>query len=202
MSSGITTYTAPLTLLQAVNEMLAAVGQAAITTLDSADHNEESRAALSHISTTALAVQSEGWHCNTEEALPVEPEVGTGHIYLPQNVIRHSLTAGRSHGRDLTQRGRRLYDRDGHTFEIGETVYVDVTLGLPFEDLPQSLRWYITAKAARLFAVGRVHDTSTFRFTKSEEDDARSLALQDDQEARGTTAQDTSPHFFNQRRRR
>jgi hypothetical protein len=44
-----------------------------------------------------------------------------------------------------------LYDRDNQRFTFTDDVYVDLTLGLAFEDLPETARRYISLRSARQF---------------------------------------------------
>jgi hypothetical protein len=49
------------------------------------------------------------------------------------------------------QRGQRLYDREKFSYSFSETIYVQLTTGLTFEELPETARRYISLQAARLF---------------------------------------------------
>ena len=51
---------------------------------------------------------------------------------------------------DVVQRGTRLFDRTDQTFEFNiDSVKVNITFLLDFEDLPEHARRYIAIKAAR-----------------------------------------------------
>ena len=69
-------------------------------------------------------------------------------------------------------RGERLYDREEHTFTFTDSLYVDMILILPWDDLPQPARRYITVKAARRFQ-NRVFGSDTLNgFTSTDENEA------------------------------
>lgn len=194
-----TTTTVPLNLLGAVNELLQAIGSTSVTSLQAADMSEEAADALSMINTTALEVQSMGWHFNTEEGFPVDP--GTdGSITVPNNAVSVKVNA-RSRNKDLAQRGLRLYDRKNRTFDIGDTVYLDMVLLFEFSEIPTPIRWFIVARAGFRFGVGRAPDGTTYRFTQKLETEAESAAVKFDQETRDVTLNESSPHFANMRRR-
>lgn len=194
-----TTSTIPITRLEAVNILLSAVGSAQVMSLQTADMNEEAQNALTTLSDTAREVQGWGWHFNTEESYPMEPN-GDGHVNLPTNVA--AITVGsESASKNLTQRGGKLYDLDEHTYAIHDTVYMDVIWLFEFQEMPPPIRWYVTALAGRKFGVGRQPESGIYKFTKEVEDDARAKALEFDIEARGVNLAQRSPHFRNMRRR-
>ena len=80
------------------------------------------------------------------------------------------------------------------------TIYVEMILAYPFEDIPQAIRWYIMAKAGNLWGVGRVPDQQTYRFTQAVVDEAESEARKFDEEARDAEPEE-NPHFMLMRRR-
>ncbi|MCW2317136.1 hypothetical protein M2322_002690 [Rhodoblastus acidophilus] len=196
-----TTPTVPVTLLQAVNEMLASVGTAQVATLTTASTDEEVQKALNTISDVAVQVQSERWAFNTDENYPINPSPVDGSISLPANA--NFLGVGwKSKNRKATVRNGQLYDLDNHTFiwangsngqmtpqpllSSGSSgmgvLYINVQFYYPFETLPQPIRWLVLCKAARMFAVGRVPDSMTFKFTDTAYEEAVSLAHQWDAE--------------------
>jgi hypothetical protein len=189
----------PVTQLQAVNEMLRAVGRTEVSSLLTADMDQAAQGAFTALGTTSLEVQSRGWHFNTEEAVPVEPDT-EGTIRLPTDVL-NSRVNDRSADKHVTLRGNRMYDLERHTYVFDKPLYLDFIRVLDFEDLPHPVRWYVLVLAARKFAVGRIPDTNTFRFTKSLEDDALSAALQADQWSSNRTGEEMSPHLHRMRRR-
>ncbi|MCQ1856388.1 hypothetical protein, partial [Neorhizobium galegae] len=81
-------------------------------------------------------------------------------------------------------RGQRLYDRRNHTFEIGKTVKVEIVFLLPFEELPEAARTYITIKAGRRFQEGQIGSELLSNFSLRDEQMAL-FALED---AEGETA--------------
>ena len=72
-------------------------------------------------------------------------------------------------------RGGKLYDKvtNSHTFE--DSIDVDITWLLPFEDLPQAARNYIATRAARKFQTQMVGSQILYHYTTQEEN----LALAD-----------------------
>jgi hypothetical protein len=143
------------TKLEAVNQMLAGIGQAPATALDQA--NPELSIAELTLNQVTREVLGEGWHFNTEQNYPMMPD-NSGVVTVPPNVL--SLSDNKQSNRQAYQtvlRDGKLYDKLAHTFEFptGKPVSCDVVWLFDFEDLPQPFQSYITQRATRLFA-GRV----------------------------------------------
>lgn len=170
--------TEAITLLDAVNECLGQIGESPIATLEELEAIDATTA-LGVINRTSVEVQSKGWHCNSEPALVIQPNV-QGEIVLPKNTLRCD-SVGASAGTDVVVRGLRLYDRVAHTYQINAPITVDLIVGLPFEELTATLRWYITIRSARRFlarTVGGAQDEN--HFTEKDELDAWASAKEED----------------------
>src|SRR5690606_4257243 len=61
------------------------------------------------------------------------------HIYLPLNTLRFIPDCGSS----VIQRGERLYNQAERTYEFDQGVKGDITLFLPWSELPNSARDHI-----------------------------------------------------------
>lgn len=202
MSSGVTpsglTQTVPTTILQAVNQMLKAIGRGEVMSLQTENMTEDSQSALSMLSDTNVEVQSRGWHMNTDEELELVPDQD-GYINVPNDAVSVTIHP-RSFPADVTQRGQRMYDRARHTYLFLDPLYVNLITVLPFEECTQPFRWYVMALAGRKFGVGRLPDSATFKFTKDVEDAAWVSLLQHDHDSRKATLPDANPHFASFRR--
>lgn len=157
----------PTTELEAVNLMLAVVGESPISTLEDSGIIDAVMAQqiLLHASRQTQLI---GWHWNTEENYPLAATYPEGEIMIPVNTLKVD-TAGVDQGLDLVQRGNRLYDRKNHTFIIGKTVRVRITLFLPFDHLPETARSFITIRAARIFQERMVGSDNLWSFNKQDE---------------------------------
>ena len=167
------------TQLEAVNIMLSAIGEAAVSALPAT-----ARAAV--VATSVLEevqkeVLTEGWHFNTETKVALVPDGGTGLVTVSTDIISVDDSAGyESTQRDLTLRGSTLYNRVGNTSVFAGTLTVDITRLLAFTSIPQACRNYIVKKASRVF-YDRMNDgdgrnTALIR----DEMEARRRALADD----------------------
>lgn len=216
-----------MTLLQAVNEMLSAVGRGPVTSTDPSVAGEEAAKAISIISDVAVNILSEGWWFNEEVEYPLNPSPADGTIVLPANTlaVRRSTRAYSKQTHPMADRNRTytmrgnggvmyLYDVANQTYSwiantmgytvaqplVTGTLVVELILSFPFEDIPQPVRWYIMAKAGNMWGPGRVPDMNTYKFSEAVLVDAEAKARQFDQESRTTIPED-NPHFAFMRRR-
>jgi hypothetical protein len=137
-----------LTELEAVNQMLAAVDISPVSALGGST-DLEVQGAITRLSNLNRSIQGMGWDFNTRLELLYVRNV-SNEISIPTNVLRIS-PAGRSIGTDYVLRANKVYNRtrDVDSSVLTEDVYLDVVELINFEDLPQSCRDYITARAVR-----------------------------------------------------
>lgn len=158
------TSTARTTELEAVNTILRAIDEAPVQALTVAGIYplEVARDALSEAS---RITQDSGWMWNTTEDYTASP-ANDGTITLPPDTTR--FTADREYNRRPVLRGGRLVDQ-----LTGSSVFTSPVTGtiveiLPWDDLPQAARYYITILAAKL-AQGRSSVSSeTYRYTDAD----------------------------------
>lgn len=151
--------------------MLSTIGESPVNSLDGGNALADAAIAREILKEVSIQVQEEGWHFNIEKNMKVEPAVD-GFIYVPGNCIQVDTT-GYSYQRDVCVRGNRLYDRDNHTYQFTDGVYVDMFLLLDFEELPQAARHYVTIRAARVFQQRVVGSEALGNFTERDEMRAR-----------------------------
>lgn len=184
----------PTTLLQAVNILLDVISVGPVSSLITSDMNVDAKLALQAIHNSLISFQEEGWVWNTEENYPLSPDTTTGQLMLPVNTLKVD-TSGVSGHLDLVPRGNRLYDRLNHTYKIGRPVRVTLVIALPFEELVQAARSYVTIVAARTFAQGRLGDGQTNQFTADMEYRARNAVENAQDQADDRTLFDTNPRL-------
>lgn len=159
--------TTPTTVLEAVNLMLSTIGEAPVNTVEN-NGVIDAVIARHHLSTINREVQTRSWHWNREENVTITPSHPEGFIILPSNTLRVD-TSGPSAGIDVVQRGNRLYDRIRHTYQFERPITVDITVLLPFEELPEAARHYITIRAARKFQESVLGSGEMSQFTLRDE---------------------------------
>jgi len=163
------------TELQAVNEILASVGQAPVTTLDQT--NPDVAIAYGTLLQVSREVQSEGWTFNTEYDYPIQPDVND-EILIPNNMLSIDLT--REYGdTDVIRRNGKLYDKIAHSYEFTEDEYtVDVIWYFDWVDLPPVIKDYIVARSASIVSNRIVGDTSQYKMLQQREAYMRAVALE------------------------
>lgn len=134
----------PLTELEAVNAILATIGETPLNSLENL--NADGELARYFLKSHSAQTQVKGWTFNTEEDYSLEPN-SSGEIWLPSNTLKF-LTSDHT----IVQRGLRLYDRAKHSYtSFATAITADLVVGLPFEELPETLRQYLTLAAGRAF---------------------------------------------------
>ena len=163
------------TELQAVNEILASVGQAPVTTLDQT--NPDVAIAYDTLLQVSREVQAEGWTFNREYDYPFKPAANK-FIYIPNNVIELDLTTDyRTY--DAIRRDGRLYDKINHTYEWNEEqLLCDVVWYFDWIDLPIPIQDYIVARAAAVTSSRIVGDPNQFQVIQQREAYTRAMALE------------------------
>lgn len=132
--------------LQAVNELLAAIGEDPVENLE--ELPPSGNVALVTLRGTARDLQEEGYWFNSEDDYLLTPN-GDGEILIPQNILSLDGT-----DLDVIQRGTRLYNRESKTFTFDSAVSCSVILHLEWDELPSVVRRYITALAVEKFVDG------------------------------------------------
>lgn len=139
----------PTSELDAVNVMLTSIGESPINTLGSG--LQEAEIAEVVLDNVSRDVQSTGWHFNTEIRYNLARN-SSNEITLPTNAIKVDKTnILREYDMDVVERGRKLYDRIGNKYTFDNDIEVNMVVLLPFEELPETARRYITLKSARVY---------------------------------------------------
>ena len=172
--------TGSATELSAVNQILASVGQAPVTTLDRT--NPDVAIAYDCLLQTNQEVQAEGWTFNKEFDYIFNPDA-EGNIRIPDNVLQLELSDNPQYGNQkighqAIRRDGRLYDRVQHTYYWAGPQYCDVVWWFDWLDLPIPIQNYIVAKSARIVSTRIVGDGQQQQFLAQDEAYTRSFAIQ------------------------
>ena len=168
----------PSTELDGVNVLLISIGESPVNTVETLEGPSEVSIARTILHQTSRQVQSLGLQCNSEESFPLVKDVND-EIKLPTNTLKIDAS---DTSLDIVARGNRLYDRTNHTYKFDtnneDSLKVDIVLFLPFEELPQAARDYITLRAARVFQSKVLGSETLYQFTMQDEMEARMLLVQ------------------------
>lgn len=147
-----------LSELDVVNEMLSTLGEAPLNELD--DEHPLVPAARRIIRIASYRVQAEAWWFN-QETITLSHDPRTGEVLLPSDAIRADPS---DRSWNLIQRGRRLYDPQNATYNIGEKVPSVLVRNVPFDDLPPTVQHVVSL-------------TSQVEFNKSYDGDETKLSM-------------------------
>jgi hypothetical protein len=166
-----------MTELEALNQMLAAIGQGQITSLTGSLPKDASTA-LFLLEQKSREVQEEGWHWNTEHDYEIEPDAGTSGISLPDTTVRaQQYFHGYSSRYDLPEVAQHgasgLYNLTDQTYEFDDTVHLTIVHHLEWDKLPPSARKYIAASATAEFIMAVTANTQRARAYQAREFKAR-----------------------------
>ena len=164
--------------LEAINQILATVGQAPVTTLDTT--NPDVAIAYDTLLQVSREVQSEGWTFNKEYDYPMTPD-DNNEIAIPTNMLQVDLHEREQHYKeyDVVRRNGKLYDRIDHTdkWTSGE-MKVDVVWHFDWVDLRIPIQEYITARGASFVVSRIVGDANLYGMCQQKEQYCRAQALE------------------------
>jgi len=172
----------PTTELEAVNEMLASIGQAPVNTL-AVTGISDVNIAKQRLASQTRKVLLHGFAFNTDDKYTLNPDID-GLIAIPSNALGIESTNPTI---ELVQRRHpggvmRLYNRTAGAFEFTTPVEVEVVWGFTFEDLPEAARSYIAISAGRRFQSKFIGSQILDRF--EEDDEIRAWVLLQREERR------------------
>lgn len=131
--------------LQAVNDMLAAIGESPVSSLEG-DPNADVANCRRLLNQVNREVQSRGWTFNIEEDAQLVPDSFSLLINYLSDYLK--ITTG-----SFTNRGGYLYDRTSKTDQFTDPVTVSLVRLREYQEMPECFRSYIVAKASRRFNI-------------------------------------------------
>ena len=165
---GTTMILTPLTPLDAVNEILSAIGEAPVDTIED-NGNIDVDNAYRILKSVNRQVQIDGYTFNTISSYPLIPDRFTKEIAWDSTLLRVIS----SEGNYLRNRGGLVYDVTNNTDKFDGQIEVEAIVLVPFEELPEAFREYITIKSARLFATRYLGDELAMNALMQEEQIAK-----------------------------
>ncbi len=176
--------------LPAVNEILASVGQAPVTTLDQT--NPDVAIAYDTLLRVSREIQAEGWSFNTEYNYKTTTDENREFV-IPNNMLQVDLSTSTTSSnrvatvnsnKDVVRRDGKLYDKNKDkewtllTDEAGGTIYLDIVWLFDWIDLPVPIQDYIVSRAATLVSSRIVGDPKQYEILQQKEGFNRSTALE------------------------
>ena len=177
--------TADTTELQAVNEILDAVGdEGTLTTLTSSSP-KEALAAQRLLVEVSKEIQGEGWYFNTDRHVELVPDAGDGEIDLDIDVmhIDGDPDYPESYKLPLAKRGLKLWHKEENTFDLSTyvgTFYARIVRYLPLSDMPEPFRRWVIATAKARYAARQMMERPMVAVLTQEMNEARVRARKDE----------------------
>jgi hypothetical protein len=158
------------TKLDAVNTILAVIGESPVNSLDG--NSADVAMAVATLEETMREVLSEKWRFNSDEKYPLRRDT-SGEVTLPAKALLVDIPYPEQREQDVTVRGRRLYNRTASSYKLKHDIEAEVRWWLDFEELPTPAGHYITIRAARRFADRVMASQVVHGYTAEEEVMAR-----------------------------
>ena len=164
--------------LEAVNRVLQMMGEAPVNSLNG--QYGLALQAQDSLNDVSRRLQSEGWSFNTDREKLLQRDASTNEIAVGSNTSRVVIDAYRYPALDVVQRGGKLYDRYNNTYVFDEDLYVDATIILEWEELPEHARQYITIKAGRQLQEAILGSVDLTKINLTAEMEAKALFLDEE----------------------
>ncbi len=152
------------TKLEAINEMLACVGQSPLDSLEGTK-SYFTMTAENILESENKRVQLFGWDFNTEEHYRLTPDVN-GIISVADDML--SVKDSEYYRERYVIRKGKLYDKLKHTFTITEPIDATVIFCFDYEELPEAARIYIKMSAAYKFCKKELGSDKACQYTQED----------------------------------
>lgn len=160
--------------LDAVNDILAAIGESPVSTLEG-DSNADVASARRILQRLNRQIQSRGWTFNIEESAVLTPDVYSNLITYQDDFLRVLSSSGTS---AYVNRGGYLYDRTSGTDLFSSSITVNLIRLRDYDEMPECFRTWIVAKAARQFNNSFFGATEVDGLLQEEEDWAYQMCFE------------------------
>lgn len=175
---------ARITELDAVNQMLACIGESPVESLATEETNTTSDAALALATLREVAreVQSEGWSWNTDFEVELS-RTGADSFTLPTSTLRAYFAPERYPGKELVIRGYRVYNRTEQSYsfpDLEKIIIQRLVKELDWDDLPYQAQRYVVMRSARIHAARFVNSDAVVGYTANDEQYARAMLIRDE----------------------
>lgn len=132
--------------LEAINDMLAAIGEPSVLQLD--EGNADVSNAIRILQRVNRQVQSKGWNFNINESAVLVPDLEDNRIRWMNTYLRVMTTGAASYYSNM---GGYVYDLSTQSTTFEAAITVELTELKPYSEMPTVFRDYIVTKASREF---------------------------------------------------
>ena len=174
------------TQLEAVNTLLHTIGEAPVNSL-TGTLPIDATLANNTITEISREVQAAGWHFNSFYKYELSLD-GDSKTPLADNIMRVDLDVNQYplSTYDVIKRGSFLFNKQGNTFVFDKSLEAKVIIFLPFIELPENARRYITIRGARIFQDRTLGANVLHRFGQIDEANALAVLKQEETDTSDT----------------
>lgn len=169
------------TRLDAINTMLAGLGEAPVASIEGTNLTYDVQIAKNTLSECLKQVLGVGWHFNTDYDYLLTPDVNKN-IFVPADAASVDVDPMEYPDIDPVIRGNRLYDRKSQGYNFTSPIKAKIIWLIDFEELPQAAQYYITLLAARTFQA-RVMGSDSVNREASQAEFMAMVAMKQDDDA-------------------
>ena len=175
-----------MTELEAVNMLLAVIGEAPIDKLSDTSKNEITDSALARktLNEVKRDVCAEGWSWNTDFAVKLTPD-NSNQFLLDETWLKVEFAPAQNPQSNLIARGLKVYDRFKHTTVLGgeldQVMISYVLINLGWDEVPHQAQQYIAIRAARIYADRFVNSNAIYTYTVQDEEYARAMLIRSEE---------------------
>ncbi|MDT8900647.1 hypothetical protein [Anaeroselena agilis] len=173
--------------VDAINEILSAIGDAPVNSIENPT-NVNVINAIAILERTNRKEQARGWSFNIRESYTLNPDTTTKKIPWSNLFLRIKSADGTKYVR----RGDYLYNFTDQTYTFERAIEVECILLVSFEEMPEAMRSYITAKAALEFQVKYQGDEALTEELKRNLADAWARLQEDEMDLNNFNVLDTA----------
>lgn len=160
--------------LSAVNDILAAIGEPPVSTLEG-DSNADVANARRILNKINRQIQSQGWTFNIEEGVTLLPDVYSQLITYSDDYLSIMSPSGQSL---YVNRGGYVYDRFSRSDRFDGAITVNLIKLRDYDEMPECFRHWIVTKASRQFNNRFFGAPEIEGVLQEEEDEARRLCME------------------------
>lgn len=157
--------------LEAINDILACIGEAAVTNIIAVDENADVANALRCLRTVNQTIQAKGWTWNIQDNFILQPDLYTKQIPYVDNYLVVQATGGAT-PTVYRNRGGFVYDSSNQTDQFDNNLTVRIILKQPFDEMPTCFRDLIVTKASRMFNAKFFGDANVDAYLAQQEREA------------------------------